>query len=70
VRDHERPALAQLLADGIDPERDGLWQRCLVLGPAPEYCLLAGEAPAGVAPGRLPQGWTARSVKREVLWHG
>jgi hypothetical protein len=67
---HERPVLAQLLADGIDPERDGLWQRCLVLGPAPEYCLLAGEEPAGVAPSRLPDGWTASTVERKVLWHG
>jgi hypothetical protein len=76
ARGHERPALAQLLGDGIDPERDGLWQRCLVLGPAPEYCLLAGasspegEAPAGVAPSRLPEGWTATTLAREVLWGG
>ncbi len=70
TRGHERPALARLLADGIDAERDGLWQRCLVLGPAPEYCLLAGTAPAGVAPGRLPRGWTARTLEREVLWRG
>jgi hypothetical protein len=70
TRGHQRPALAQLLGDGIDPERDGLWQRCLVLGPAPEYCLLAGEPPAGVAPGRLPHGWTTTSVEREVLWRG
>lgn len=70
ARGHERPALAQLLADGIDPERDGLWQRCLVLGPAPEYCLLAGELPACVAPSRLAQGWTATTLTREVLWGG
>jgi hypothetical protein len=76
ARGHERPALAQLLGDGIDPERDGLWQRCLVLGPAPEYCLLAGasspevDVPAGVAPGRLPRGWTATALAREVLWRG
>jgi hypothetical protein len=70
TRGQARPALGQLLGDGIDPERDGLWQRCLVLGPAPEYCLLAGEAPAGVAPSRLPQGWTATTVEREVLWRG
>jgi hypothetical protein len=76
ARDHGRPALAQLLGDGIDPERDGLWQRCLVLGPAPEYCLLAGAsspegaAPAGVAPSRLPDGWTATTLAREVLWSG
>jgi hypothetical protein len=70
ARRHQRLALGELLGDGIDPERDGLWQRCLVLGPAPEYCLLAGEAPAGVAPTRLPQGWQATSVAREVLWRG
>lgn len=64
----ERPALGQLLGDGIDPECDGLWQRCLVLGPAPQYCLLAAEAPAGVAPTRLPSGWTAISSERVVLW--
>jgi hypothetical protein len=69
-RGHERPALAQLLGDGIDPECDGLWRRCLVLGPAPEYCLLAREAPAGVAPGRLPDGWNASNVGREVIWSG
>ncbi len=63
ARGHERPALAQLLGDGIDPERDSLWRRCLVLGPAPEYCLLAAEAPAGVAPGRLPSGWTAHDTR-------
>ncbi|HTA12778.1 MAG TPA: hypothetical protein VK765_05085 [Solirubrobacteraceae bacterium] len=68
ARGHERSALAQLLGDGIDPECDGLWQRCLVLGPAPEYCLLADEAPAGVAPGRLPRGWAATTLGREVLW--
>ncbi len=70
ARGHERPALAQLLGDGIDPERDSLWQRCLVLGPAPEYCLHAGEAPAGVAQGRLPSGWSATTIAREVLWSG
>jgi hypothetical protein len=69
---HERPELAQLLGDGIDPARDGLWQRCLVLGPGPGYCVLAsspeGEAPAGVAATRLPAGWSAVSVERTVVW--
>ncbi len=64
------PRSRELLGDGMDPERDGLWRRCLVLGPAPEYCLLAGEPPAGVAPSRLPQGWTATTLAREVLWGG
>lgn len=67
---HERLSLGELLADGIDPARDGLWQRCLVLGPAPEYCLLVGEAPAGVAATRLPAGWRARKVGREPVWNG
>ncbi len=67
---HERLALDALLGDGIDRERDGLWRRCLVLGPAPEYCLLAGEAPAGVAETRLPAGWRAVSVRREQVWGG
>jgi hypothetical protein len=51
------PTLADLLGDGMDREVAGLWRRCLGLGPAPEYCLLAPEAPAGVAPARLPSGW-------------
>jgi hypothetical protein len=70
ARGHERPALAELLGDGIDPERDSLWQRCLVLGPAPEYCLHASEIPAGVAPGRLPSGWSATTIAHEVIWSG
>ena len=41
----------------MDPEHASLWRRQFVLGPAPEYCLLAPEAPAGVAPTRLPEGW-------------
>jgi hypothetical protein len=70
ARGHERPALAQLLGDGIDPERDSLWQRCLVLGPAPEYCLHAAEAPVGAAQGRLPSGWSATTIAHEVIWSG
>jgi hypothetical protein len=70
ARGHEYPSLGALLGDGIDPARDSLWRRCLGLGPAPEYCLLAAEAPAGVAPSRLPAGWVVKSLKREVLWNG
>jgi hypothetical protein len=67
---YDRDSPAGLLGDGMDPASDGLWRRCLALGPAPEYCLLAGEAPAGVAASRLPQGWIARSVTRTVVWDG
>ena len=67
---HDRSSPAALLGDGMDPDRDGLWRRCLTLGPAPEFCLLAGEEPAGVAPSRLPHGWVAQSVKRAVVWNG
>lgn len=62
--------LAELLGDGMDPERSSLWRRALVLGPAPEYCLLAPEPPAGVAAARLPQGWTATVCAREAVWRG
>ena len=67
---HEHPSLSALLGDGMDPAVDGLWRRCLGFGPAPEFCLLASEASAGVAPTRLPQGWTARILGREALWRG
>lgn len=67
---HEPPSLDALLGDGMDPDTESLWRRCLGLGPAPELCLLAGEAPAGVAGTRLPPGWIATSGAREVLWHG
>jgi hypothetical protein len=67
---HDRDSPAALLGDGMDPAHDGLWRRCLGLGPAPEYCLLAAEPPAGVAASRLPHGWVAHSVTREVVWGG
>ncbi|HST33673.1 MAG TPA: hypothetical protein VLJ80_09180 [Solirubrobacteraceae bacterium] len=67
---HEPPSLGALLGDGMAPERDGLWRRCMVLGPAPEHCLLAGEPTAGAAPGRLPAGWSARTLAREAIWSG
>ena len=53
---HEHPSLSALLGDGMEPDLGGLWRRCLGLGPAPEFCLLASEAPPGVAPSRLPVG--------------
>jgi len=68
---HEDPSLSALLGDGMDPAVDGLWRRCLGLGPAPEFCLLASaQAAAGVAPSRLPKGWSATSVERKALWRG
>jgi hypothetical protein len=67
-RDHEPSEVADLLADGMDRECAGLWRRCLGLGPAPEYCLLAPEAPAGVAARRLPPGWDVQVHERRALW--
>ncbi len=65
-----RGELAQLLGDGMDPTHASLWRRALVFGPAPEYCLLSPEPPAGVSPTRLPDGWRATVCERESLWNG
>ncbi len=65
------PQIAELLEDGFDPARSALFQRCLVLGPAPELCLLTGETDTGPETGvgraRLPAGWSAASAAREPL---
>jgi hypothetical protein len=66
----ERRPLAELLGDGMDPRSASLWRRQLVFGPAPEFCLLAGESSAGVAPTRLPVGWSVTTLEREVIWSG
>jgi hypothetical protein len=66
----QRLGLAELLGDGMPPGHASLWRRQLVFGPAPEFCLLAAEPPPGVAPTRLPDGWSARTLVREALWHG
>jgi hypothetical protein len=67
---HEHPSIEALLGDGMDPATAGLWRRCIGLGPAPEYCLLATEPTAGVADTRLPAGWSATVSARELLWNG
>ena len=67
-RNHAVPAIADLLGDGMDPTSSTLWRRCLGLGPAPEYCLLAREPPPGVAPARLPAGWRSVVAAREPVW--
>jgi hypothetical protein len=70
-----RRALAEFLGDGMDPRHASLWRRSLVFGPAPEYCLLtdrpiSDRSPGGVAPTRLPKGWSASAYERESIWHG
>lgn len=56
------PTLAQLLS-GRAATGAGLWRRELVLGPAPEICVLHQR---GAAP-RPPQQWPTLAVEREVL---
>jgi len=62
--------LGELLGDGMDPAHASLWRRQMNLGPAPEFCLLAGESPRGVGAERLPAGWVANALERDVLWSG
>jgi hypothetical protein len=58
-----------LLGDGLDPARASLWQRQLVLGPAPEWCLLGpGEQTPGVSQARLPPGSSSATLPRRTLF--
>jgi hypothetical protein len=59
--------IGALLGDGMDPRGGSVWQRQLVLGPAPEFCVLSREDPAGVAPARLAPRWSARTLTREAV---
>jgi len=63
-------ALGELLGDGMEPEHASLWRRQMNLGPAPEFCLLARELSAGVGDARLPAGWSATTLARDVVWSG
>lgn len=62
--------LGEMLGDGMDRAGASLWRRQLVLGPAPEYCVLASESPPGAAPTRLPSGWQAALVQRRAIFVG
>jgi len=67
--------IADLLGDGAEPGQASLWRRQMVLGPAPEFCLLAGrevelDGLSGVASSRLPEGWSATALERETVWNG
>jgi hypothetical protein len=63
-----RAELGALLGDGMARDGASVWQRQLVLGPAPEFCVLAREDPLGVAPTRLAAQWSARTLAREALF--
>ena len=60
--------IGAMLGDGADREGSSVWQRQLVLGPAPEFCVLSHEQPAGAAATRLAPRWSARTLPREALF--
>jgi hypothetical protein len=60
--------LGAMLGDGADPRGSSVWQRQLVLGPAPEFCVLSRGDLAGVAPTRLAPSWSARTLAREAVF--
>jgi hypothetical protein len=62
--------IGALLGDGMDPSASSVWRRQLVLGPAPEFCVLSREQPAGVASARLAPRWSARTLPREAVFGG
>jgi hypothetical protein len=62
--------IGTLLGDGLEGAGASLWQRQLVLGPAPEFCLHARARPAGAAPARLAGKWTAETLARECVYAG
>jgi hypothetical protein len=64
---HHALLLDDFLADGVEPGHASLWRRQLVLGPAPELCLLGRETAAGVRATRLPHDWTSAVAVRVAL---
>jgi hypothetical protein len=64
----KRRELGALLGDGMQPDGASVWQRQLVLGPAPEFCVLAREDPLGVSPTRLAASWSATTLAHEALF--
>jgi hypothetical protein len=69
ARGADHSGVGELAADGLVGDAT-LWRRELSLGPAPEYCVLTDEPPAGVASGRLPAGWRTITCPREGIWPG
>jgi len=62
--------IGALLGDGMEGAGASLWQRQLVLGPAPEFCLHSQEKPPGAAPTRLAGSWSAQMLERETVFSG